>query len=119
MKRIYLSRGTKNSYLIPLLVASLLILGVVAYAALNDTEFRSKAANNAKCMLPTQSLPSGKLSCKNGFSLNSSNLCCPSTTKNTPIPTRRATSCTPRPACLDAIPPCAIKAAPGTVFCSK
>ena len=109
-KQLHFSRATKNAFLIPLLVATLLILGVVVYATLGGTEIRSKAANYAKCMLPTKSGVNGRATCKSGYSLNN-NLCCPLV---------QVTPCTPRPACLDADSPCRIKLAAGSApFCPK
>jgi hypothetical protein len=46
------SRSPKNIFFIPLLVASLLILGVLAYAAFTGTDFRSRAAGNRRRINP-------------------------------------------------------------------
>lgn len=79
MSKSYFSRGTKNTFLVPLLVASLFILGVVVYATMKNTEIRSRAANPVACTM-AQKTDKG-LVCPSG-SLLQGNLCC-----TPPVPT--------------------------------
>lgn len=78
------NHSTGNIFLIPLIVASVLILGALVYAGLKGTEIRSKAANPVVCKL-AQKTDKG-LFCPSGSSLKG-NMCC-----SQPVPT-------PKPVC--------------------
>lgn len=79
---------TGNIFLIPLIVASVLILGALVYAGLNGTEIRSRAANPVACTM-AQKTDKG-LVCPSGSSLKG-NKCC-----FQPVPT-------PKPVCKTGI----------------
>ena len=59
MKKVKRSlKPTKNIFTIPLIVVSLLVLGVLIYAAFTGTDFRSRAAGKSKIVNPIKQLKS-------------------------------------------------------------